>query len=160
VMLPIELLPVRAVAVSLVSQMVSLAVLLLLLASHGYASIHWLWLPVVLAFQVMLLLGLVWILSVLCLLLPDVGPLVNLGVFFLMFVSPIGVRPDMVPPTLQLVLHLNPIFYLTETFRASLFYGRLPGATLAAGYASISLAVFFGGAALFHGLKDVLVDYE
>jgi lipopolysaccharide transport system permease protein len=160
VMLPIELLPVRAVAVSLASQMVSLMVLLLLLASHGYASVHWLWLPVVLGLQVMLLLGLVWILSVICLVLPDMSQLVNLGVFFLMFVSPIGFRPDMVPPALQLVLHLNPIFYLTEAFRASLFYGGLPGTTLAAGYATISLAVFFGGAAFFRKFKDVLVDYE
>lgn len=160
VMLPIELLPVRAVAVSLASQMVSLAVLLLLLALAGHASVHWLWLPVVLVLQVMFLLGLVWILSVIGLVLPDVSPLVNLGVLFLMFVSPIGFRPDMVPPALRFVLRFNPIYYLTETFRSSLLYGSFPEATLAAGYTGLSLTVFFAGAAVFRKFKDVLVDYE
>jgi lipopolysaccharide transport system permease protein len=160
VMLPIELLPVRAVAVSLVSQMISLFVLLFLLVFHGNASLQWLWLPVVLALEVMLLLGLVWMLSVLGLVLPDVSPLVNLGVLFLMFVSPIGFRPDMVPSALRPVLHLNPIFYLTEAFRSSLFYGRVPDPAVAAGYAGISVAVFFLGAAFFRKFKDVLVDYE
>jgi lipopolysaccharide transport system permease protein len=160
VMLPIELLPVRAVAVSLVSQMVSLAVLLLLLAAAGHASWHWLWLPLVLVLEVLLLLGLVWVLSVVGLVLPDVSPLVNLGVLFLMFVSPIGFRPDMVPPAFRFVLRLNPVFYLTESFRSSLLYGHLPEAPLAAGFAGLALIVFFVGAATFRKFKDVLVDYE
>jgi lipopolysaccharide transport system permease protein len=160
VMLPIELLPVRAVAVSLVSQMVSLVVLLLLLLIHGRASVHWLWLPVVLALQVMLLLGLIWILSVVGLIVPDVAPLLNLGLLFLMFISPIGFRPDMVPPALRPTLYLNPVFYLTETFRASLFYGRFPEGRVAVGYALLAAVAFFVGAAFFRRFRDALLDYE
>ncbi len=160
VMLPMELLPVRAVTVSLVSQTVSLGVLLLLLLFHGDAGWHWLALPVVLVLQVMLLLGLVWILSVVSFVLPDVAPLVNLGVFFLMFVSPIGFRPDMVPDVLRPVLHLNPIYYLTEAFRSALLYRGPPDPRVMGGFAALSIVVFFAGAAFFREFKDVLVDYE
>ena len=52
--------------------------------------------------------------------LPDITYFVNLFIFLLMFVSPIGFRTDMVPEQLRMTLYLNPIFYMTQTFRATL----------------------------------------
>src|SRR4051812_9144813 len=97
VMLPIELIPVRSVIVGMASQFVSMALVLLLVAGTGALSWHVLWLPVVVALQVMWLGGLTWVLSSLTVALPDITYFINLFVFLLMFLSPIGFKPDMLP---------------------------------------------------------------
>ncbi|HXG12352.1 MAG TPA: ABC transporter permease [Gemmataceae bacterium] len=160
VMLPIELVPVRSILVSMVSQAASLGVLIGLLALNGNLSLHLAWLPLVLGLQVLLLIGLVLFLSSLTLLLPDVSYFVNLALLFLMFVSPIGFKPDMVPPALRFIVYINPIHYLTEVYRCALLWGRLPGLLDAVAYVTLCLGSFALGSAFFRKFKDVLVDYE
>ena len=94
------------------------------------------------------------------LLLPDVSYFVNLTLLFLMFVSPIGFKPEMVPEGLRFVVYLNPIHYLIEAYRCSLMHGRLPGLVEGSLYVLLCLGSFGLGCAFFHRFKDVLVDYE
>ena len=97
VMLPIELIPIRTVIVGMASQFVSIGLVLLLVAADGSLSWHVTLLPVVVVLQVMWLAGLTWVLSSVAVALPDITYFINLFVFLLMFLSPIGYRPDMVP---------------------------------------------------------------
>ena len=101
VMLPIELIPVRSVLVSMVAQLASMGILLIMLGFHGNLTFHVLWLPFILVLQFFMLLGMLLILSLLALLIPDVSYFVNLLLLFLMFVSPIGFKPEMVPEKLR-----------------------------------------------------------
>lgn len=160
VMLPIELVPARVVLTSMVGQVVSLGVLVLLIVIHGSLSPHILWLPVVFVLQILFLVGLTWILSALAVPLPDVGYLVQLLLLFLLFVSPIAFKLDMVPPSFLFVVYLNPIFYMAEMFRSSLLYGTLPAWPIAAVYVTMCLGTFALGAAFFRKFKAFLVDYE
>jgi lipopolysaccharide transport system permease protein len=160
VMLPIELVPVRAVMVSMVTQMVSLGVVIFLAALVGKLTVHLFWLPVVLLLQVMMLLGVVWILSGVALVVPDVAQFVNLGLTFLMFISPIGFTLAMVSPMVRTMAYLNPIYYLTEMYRCSLLYGQLPSLTVATVYVVLCVTSFAAGAAFFLRFKDALIDYE
>lgn len=161
VMFPIELIPVRVVLVSMVSQVVSMGIVLFLsFFDVGWPSPHLLWLPVVFVLQTMFLFGLVWILSCLAIALPDVSYFVNLFVLFLMFVSPIAFKPEMVPSTLRLVIYFNPIFYMTEMYRASMIYGKFPGTVITLTYIVLCLGTFSAGALFFKKFKGVLVDYE
>src|SRR5206468_1904754 len=117
VMLPIELIPVRAVLVGMASQFVTIAFVLVLVTGNGSLSWHVLWLPAVVFLQMMWLVGLTWILSSITVALPDVTYFVNLFVFMLMFLSPIGYRPEAVPLKFRWVIQFNPIYYLTEMYR-------------------------------------------
>jgi hypothetical protein len=108
VMLPIELIPVRAVLVGMASQFVSMAFVLILVTVNNSLSWHVLWLPAVVVLQMMWLVGLVWILSSITVALPDVTYFVNLFVFMLMFLSPIGYRPDAVPASFRWVIRFQP----------------------------------------------------
>src|ERR1700680_413121 len=63
VMLPIELIPVRAVLVGMASQFVSIVLVLLLVTVNRSLSWHVLWLPAVVFLQMMWLVGLTWMLS-------------------------------------------------------------------------------------------------
>jgi lipopolysaccharide transport system permease protein len=160
VMLPIELIPVRSVIVGMTGQFVSLGIVLVLIALSGALTYRVVLLPVVVLLEVLWLVGLTWILSSVTVALPDVTYFVNLFVFLLMFVSPIGFRTDMVPAQLRFMLYLNPIFYMTQVFRATLLSGEHASAGVWAVYTVMSLAMFVLGSAFFLTFKDVLVDYE
>jgi lipopolysaccharide transport system permease protein len=160
VMLPIELIPVRAVLVGMASQFVSIGLVLLLVAGDGALSWHVLWLPLVIVLQIMWLSGLTWILSSLTVALPDITYFVNLFVFMLMFVSPIGIKPEMIPDQWRWVIYLNPIYYLTEVYRDSMLNGRWPSPVVAGIYVAMCLGTFALGSAFFERFKGVLADYE
>jgi homopolymeric O-antigen transport system permease protein len=160
VMLPIELIPVRAVLVGMASQFVSIGLVLLLLAGDRALSWHVLWLPFVVALQVMWLAGLTWILSSVTVALPDVTYFINLFVFMLMFLSPIGIKPEMVPAKWRWVIYLNPIYYLTEMYRDSMLHGRWPQPAVLAVYLVMCVGTFALGSAFFQRFKGVLADFE
>ncbi len=160
VMFPIELIPVRTVFVSMVMQLVSMGIVLILSLGEGLPSIHLVWLPLVFVLQVMFLIGIVWILSCLAIALPDVSYFVNLFVLFLMFVSPIGFKPEMVPFALKMVLYCNPIFYMIEMYRSSMLYGEFPNLIIALVYFIMAVGTFIVGGVFFKKFKGVMVDYE
>lgn len=160
VMLPIELIPVRAVAVGLASQCVALVILFGLALTNGSLSAHLLWLPVVILLQALFLIGLVLVVSALAVALPDVSYFVNLGVLLLMFISPIGFKPDMVPAGFAPLIYLNPVHYMTDAFRSSVLSNHAIDMTSLGIYALICLVTFALGTAFFKRFKDVLMDHE
>jgi len=160
VMLPIELIPVRAVIVGMASQFVSIGLVLLLLTADRSLSWNVGWLPVVVVLQVMWLAGLTWILSSITVALPDITYFVNLFVFMLMFLSPIGYKPEMVPQGFGWVIYLNPIYYMTQMYRATMMSGTAMTAPVALVYLVMCLVTFALGSAFFERFRSVLTDYE
>ncbi len=160
VMLPIELIPVRSVIVGMASQFVSIGLVLLLVAAARSLSWHVLWLPAVVVLQVMWLAGLTWILASITVALPDITYFLNLFVFLLMFLSPIGFTPDMVPRGFAWTLYSNPVYYMTEMYRDSMLYGHWPSVSIATAYVVMCVATFAVGSAFFERFKGVLTDYE
>jgi lipopolysaccharide transport system permease protein len=161
VMLPIELIPVRAVLVGMASQFVSLGIVLVLAGADGILSWNIVWLPVIVLLQMMWLVGLTWILSSLTVALPDITYFVNLLVFLLAFVSPIAYRPDALKATgFFWVTTINPIFYLTAAYRGSILYANVPSPGVIVAYVVMCLATFAIGSAFFERFRGVLTDYE
>jgi lipopolysaccharide transport system permease protein len=160
VMLPIELIPVRSVIVGMTSQFVSIGLVLLLVAGARLLSWHVLWLPIVVILQVVWLAGLTWILSSVTVALPDVTYFLNLFIFLLMFLSPIGFKPEMVPQDFRFVLYLNPIYYMTEVYRDALLNGHWPSLRVAGVYVGMCVTTFALGGAFFERFKGALADYE
>jgi len=160
VMFPIELIPVRYVLMSIVTQLISLGLLLILVVLNGSLTWQIIGLPLAVVLQTMLLIGLLWFLAPLGVTLPDTSYFVNLAVLFLMFISPIGFRPDMVPAVLRFTLYLNPIYYMTEVYRGTLIHGHRLAVSDLIVYALLSIVVFFAGSVFFTKFKTVLIDYE
>ena len=160
VMLPIELIPIRSVIVGMASQFVSIALVLLLVAADRSLSWRVVLLPAVVILQVMWLAGLTWVLSSVTVALPDITYFVNLFVFLLMFLSPIGYRPDMVPQGFGWIVYLNPIYYMTEMYRGTMLSGVAMTRLVAAVYVAMCVATFALGSAFFERFRGVLTDYE
>jgi len=160
VMMPIDLIPARFVLVAMVTEMVGLAMLLALVATNGGLGIHLLGLPVILLFQLIMLEGLVLILAPMAVVLPDLAYFVNLAVLLLIFVSPIGFQPEMVPSAFRFVVYANPIYYMVDAFRST-FIGDHPfNWKTFLGYAAFSSGVFLMGSSVFTKLRGSLIDYE
>jgi len=160
VMLPIELIPVRYVTVSLTSQTISMTILVGMVLVNGSASWFLLMLPFVLFMQLLFLIGLVWIFSALNVAMPDTSHFVGLITLMLIFITPIGFTPDMVPDPFGFVVTANPMYYLIEMFRACVVYNTWPDTKMLGIAMSICIGTFVVGAAFFRKFKNVLVDYE
>jgi lipopolysaccharide transport system permease protein len=160
VMLPIELIPVRSVIVGMASQFVSIGLVLLLVTADRSLGWNVALLPVVVVLQMMWLTGLTWVLSGLTVALPDITYFVNLFVFLLMFLSPIGFKPEMVPQGFAWLLYANPIYYMTEVYRGTMLSGQSPPLFVAATYAVMCIATFALGSTFFGRFRGVLTDYE
>lgn len=160
VMLPIDLIPVRSVMISMISLMATIAVLLTLAAWGGKLTLHVLWLPVPLFLLALFFLGLVYIVGSIGVVIQDINQIVGLVLLLLMFLSPIGYRPSMVPDTANLIITLNPVYYITEVIRCSVIYGQFPHPKIALIFTLMCLGTFLLGAAFFRRFKNILVDYE
>lgn len=160
VMLPIELVPLRTVVTSMVSQLVSIGILIVLVMISEGLTFHVLWLPLVIVLQFMFLVGLVWMFSAIAVTLPDISYFTNLFLLLLLFISPIGFKPEMVPSHLQMMVLLNPVYYMADMFRSSLLYAQFPSLTTASVYIVMCLGSFMIGGTFFHKFKSALVDYE
>jgi lipopolysaccharide transport system permease protein len=160
VMLPIDLIPIRAVLVSMVGEVVSIfLVMLLLIWNH---DLGWciLLLPIVIFLQLLFLIGCVLILSALVVALPDLINFINLTMLLLMFISPIGFKPEMVPENFMALIYLNPVYYMTEAFRSAMIASHNIDWIALVIYISICCSTYIVGCAFFKRFKNVLVDYE
>jgi lipopolysaccharide transport system permease protein len=154
------LIPVRSVIVGMASQFVSIGLVLALVAANRSLGWNVALLPVVVILQVMWLAGLTWVLSSITVALPDITYFVNLFVFLLMFLSPIGFKPEMVPHGFAWVIYANPIYYMTEMYRDTMLSGRSPAPFVAVTYALMCVGTFAIGSAFFERFRGVLTDYE
>ena len=114
----------------------------------------------VVVLQVMWLAGLTWMLSSITVALPDITYFVNLFVFLLMFLSPIGYQARHGAAGFRLGVLLNPIFYMTEMYRDTMLSSVACRPLVAIGYVVMCLVTFALGSAFFERFRGVLTDYE
>ncbi len=160
VMVPLDLVPVRLVAMAMVGELIGLIILAAMLAFSGSLSIHLPLLLVALPLQALFFVGLAWLLSALGVLLPDMANFINLMTLFLLFISPIGFEPSMVPGTMSWVLIANPIAYMLDVMRSTMVAGYPLSLFSWSVFTAMSLATFLAGLLFFQRFKTFIVDYE
>jgi lipopolysaccharide transport system permease protein len=157
---PIELVPVKHVLAALVGLLISLALLVAMVLPTSHAGWHLLYLPLPLASLLLFSLAVVWVLSAVAVVVPDIAQIVNIGLLLLMFVSPIGFSVDMVPPHARPLVYLNPLTYLIEAFRYAIMGQRVsPLWVDVAFFAGAAVAASAAGA-FFRRMSPVFSDYE
>lgn len=157
---PIELIPVKAVVVALASQAVAVGILVVIALSAGFSGWHLLYLPVPFVLEFLLVTGLVWVLSAVNVLVPDVQQGTTLALWLSLFVSPIGFTIGQVPLGFRWLVWLNPLTYLIEEFRFALLGVR----SVELGYSvwlltPLALGSFTIGAAVFRRLMWASGDH-
>ena len=157
---PIEFVPVKHVLAAMVGLLSSLSLLMVMILPTSSRGWHLLYLPIPLMSLLVFSLGVIWFLSAVAVVVPDVAQVVNIALLLLMFVSPIGFSVDLVPSQARALVYLNPMTYLIEAFRYALIGVRVTPMWTDAVFllAALGLAAISG--AFFRRMSPMFSDYE
>lgn len=108
--MPAEILPAISVGGSLPTMLIGFALLLILCAAQGVGpSLTWIWVPLLVVAQVVLMLGLTMWLSMAHFLWRDVGSLVGFGLQLWFYLTPVVYPLAQVPERFHAWFLLNPV---------------------------------------------------
>ena len=127
VMFPVQIIPVAGTLVSYLTHVIGFFLLLLYLASKGYFSAMWLLIPFVYLLQFLFTMGLVAILSALCVFLRDLQHFVSLVVTIWFFLTPIIYPLSLIEnEEIQNLFLFNPMHNFIVIYRDVILLGELP----------------------------------
>ncbi len=156
---PIEILPVNLTVAGLVTQAFALGVFFVfLLIAKGGVPATALWLPVLVAPQLIFTLGISWFLAALGVYVRDLGQMIGYLLTLWFFITPICYPEESLPAAALPLLAKNPIFVLVRGFRDVLLEGRAPALGPLWKLWVISAAVAILGHAWFYKLRKSFAD--
>jgi lipopolysaccharide transport system permease protein len=159
VVFPLEVLPVKGVLASLFPQLVSLAVLVAyVLWTHGTLPLTYALLPLLIALQLLAMIGVAYILSSIGVYVRDIKDVVQLVAMAGAYLLPIFYLPQWVPTVLRPLLYLNPFSYLVWCYQDALYFGRFEHPWAWAFTGTMSLLIFVIGYRVFRKLKPGLAN--
>ena len=171
VIFPAEVLPVVAVAATMVHFLLALPVLflaLLIFGSHVPSIASMLWVPMVIAVQFVMSLGFGLILAALAVHFRDIKDLLTNVLTFWFFATPIlypwSMMADRGPaiggvPFGKILMDANPFFHLAVSYQELLFFdGQYGHWKWLLVIAAASVALFFVGYVLFDRLRDSFAE--
>ena len=123
---PLALLPAVGVTVAFADYLLTLPVLLIVVAATAGLSVTALLLPVLIAIQFLLSVGIGWLLAPANVYFRDVAHLVAVLLLLGFFLTPVFYSPAQVPDGYAWLYDLNPMAHLLEAHRAILIDGSLP----------------------------------
>jgi len=159
VMFPVQIIPAVGTLVPYMVHGIALGLFLFYLALQGYFSLLWLWLPLIFLFQFLFTMGLVAILSALCVFLRDVQQIVALALTTWFFLTPIVYPVSMIPAEYQPLLILNPMHSFVQMYRELILLDSFSMSSFLV-IVPVSLVTYLFGGWVFmrirHAFGDVL----
>lgn len=108
-------------------------------------SVHYIYIPISIILSVLFVSGIAIIISIMAVYFRDmihIVPVVMQAVFFL---TPILYPLSVVPPRMQKIIKLNPLYYYVEIFRMPIFSNQFPSYKYLIFCVIMSLLMFFSG---------------
>ncbi len=154
VVFPLEILPVKVVIASCLSQVVAVPILIVyVLVTHGSVPASYLLIPVIFLVQVVAMVGMAFLLAAVGTYFRDVKDFVQVFCVIGMYVMPIFYLPAQVPAVFRPVLYLNPFSYMIWCYQDVFYFGRFEHGWAWAVYVTGSLLLFYAGYRVFRKLK-------
>jgi homopolymeric O-antigen transport system permease protein len=154
---PAVVIPAVAVVVPLVDVFMAFPVLIVMLALSAGLSATILFMPVLLVIQVVLMLGVAWLIAAAAVFLRDVQSLTAVGLTILFYLTPVFYDPPQAG-RFEWVLRINPMTTLVDAYRAVLLRGEAPDALAVTALAAGSVAIALIGWFFFRRLEPRFVD--
>lgn len=126
VMFPVQLIPVVGTLVPYMVHGIATLVFLAYLVIQGHLQATWVWLPLAFFLQFLFTVGLVAVLSGLCVFLRDVQQIVALLLTAWFFLTPIIYPLAMLPEAAQSLMILNPMHSFVQFYREVILLGQFP----------------------------------
>jgi lipopolysaccharide transport system permease protein len=159
VYLPSEVFPLVPVGSSMVHFLASLPIMFGVLIWAGRTpSWSLLFLPVIIALQLLFTYGIALIVSSLTVQFRDLLHIVPNFMTALFFATPIFYPTTMVPERYRILLDVNPLSYLITAYQDVLYFGRMPSPGREAALVGVTALVLAAGVACFDSRKDVFAE--
>lgn len=156
---PSEILPVIRTFAALFSAIIALAIFLaLLLITRGSIPGSLVWLPTLLIPQILLTLGLSYLLATSGVFLRDLAQIIGFVLTLWFFTTPICYPDTSLPAELLPILGKNPLYVLVRGYRAVLLEGSAPEWSSLWKLWLVSIGVFFLGYRWFSKLQRSFAD--
>jgi lipopolysaccharide transport system permease protein len=154
VIFPVEILPVKGVIASLITQVIFLIVLIVyVLVTHYGLLWTYILLPVLIIFQALAMIGVSYILAAIGTYFRDIKDFVQVFSVIGIYLLPVFYLPEFVPKLFQPILYLNPFSYLTWCYQDVLYFGQFEHWWAWPIFMVLSMGVFVSGYRLFRKLK-------
>lgn len=124
---PRTILPIVVVSTSLITNLIFLALVLITFTLLGF-RIGWniLWLPVMMMITTAFAAGIGLIAGIINVFIRDIGQLTPILMQFLFWFTPIVYIIDILPPTFQKIVMLNPMFWIVDGYHRVMVYNEAP----------------------------------
>jgi ABC-type polysaccharide/polyol phosphate export permease len=160
VQVPKLVFPVAAVLANTINFLLSLLPLALLILVLRF-PFHWTWiyLPVPMLGLFLFTLGTCFLFATANVFFRDVSHIVQIILSAWFYVSPIIYSLDFIPSRYRIFFRLNPILYVLNGFRLSIYYGLLPSVQSVAMSLACGIGAMVIGFGLFRRYQDSFVYY-
>lgn len=156
--LPRTIVPIVSVLTDGIDYVAALPVLtLFLVLGHGVPPTAVL-LPLVMAIQFLLTVGIGFALCAANVYLRDVRLFLGVGLMVTFYLTPVFYSPDSIPARYQWVIQVNPMAHLIADYRAILVQGEVPSLGGLATLAAVCAAAFVAGYAIYQRSSRSFVD--
>jgi len=156
IVFPLEVLPVKGVLASTLSQVISSIILIIyVLVKNQYLHVTYLLLPILLFFQILAMTGVALFLSSIGAYFKDLKDFVQVFCVGGMFLIPMFYLPNWVPEKLKIILYINPFSYMVWCYQDALYFGRFEHPFAWIVFISGSIGTFYIGYRVFRKLKNM-----
>jgi lipopolysaccharide transport system permease protein len=154
VIFPIEILPVKGVVASLITQVIFLVLLIVyVLVTHYGLPWTYILLPLLVMLQALAMIGVSYILAAIGTYFRDSKDFVQVFSVIGLYLLPIFYLPEAVPELFRPILYLNPFSYLIWCYQDVLYFGQFEHWWAWPILVAMSMGVFVSGYRLFRKLK-------
>lgn len=151
---PQEILPVKTVWASCLAYLLGMAALILYVLIR-YGSLPWTFalVPVLFAFQLLLMMGTCFLISSLGAYFRDLKEFIQIFCMVSVYFLPITYQPTMVPDVFRPVIYANPFSYMIWCYQDACYFGRFESPWAWPIYIGFSISTFVLGYRTFRKLK-------
>jgi ABC-2 type transport system permease protein len=152
--------PMAAIVANLINLLLSLVPLALLVPLIGH-PFHWTWLylPVPILALVIFTLGICLLFAAANVYYRDVAHIIQVVLSAWFYLTPIIYSLDFIPEKDRWMFKLNPLIYVINGFRLSVYYGQLPKLRSIAASFACAIGMLIIGFAVFRRYQDDFVFY-
>jgi len=157
--LPKEIFPIASVLAKIVDLFLSALILLIFLGIFGI-NLHWtmILIPMIFLFQLLLILGVSFILSSINVFFRDVENVLGVFLMVWMYLTPVIYPPELIPQKFTTIFNLNPMMPIINAYRNVILYGVLPPLQSFSYAAIFSLVIFILGYLFFKNRARYFAD--
>jgi len=146
VVFPLEILPISQALTGVANQMFgTVALLVAALLIRGELHLTLVWLPVLILPQLLVTLGLSWLVASLGVFLRDIVQGISLLLMTWLYLTPIIYPESVVPERFRAIIKANPFTYLIRSYRRILLEGAMPDWRGLAYFTTFALVCFIFG---------------